>query len=320
MVPKQDALKNEPGWILHHYPQSPVAQKVRLVLGLTGTPWSSVEIPRIPPKPLLTPLTANYRRTPVLQRGADVYCDSQNCVRALAEHGFSHEIFAGKPDGEVMAFASWIERGLFDLALRLVIAEAIDTAPAEFVQDRGDLYFGAGWTRDSIRQSQTAVGIQLQAYLAELESIYAIRPYWAGDLPSYADASVGSVVWFLRGRWSDGRRCLGQFPSVSAMVDRLEARSGPLPTPMSGEDALRIAQAASSASVPNLSDWASQHGYRLGDWVTIRPHQASSDPDVQGRLHALTATRVSIGHVSPEVSEIVVHFPTAGYQVLFERA
>ena len=92
-----------------------------------------------------------------------------------------------------------------------------------------------------------------------------------------------------------------------------------MPTPMSGEDAWRIVQTASSASVSDLSDWASQHGDRLGDWVTIRPHQASSDPDVQWRLHAPTATWVSIGHVSPEVTEIVVHFPTAGYQVLFER-
>ena len=36
--------------ILHNYPQSPVAEKVRVALGIKGLPWRSVEIPRIPPK------------------------------------------------------------------------------------------------------------------------------------------------------------------------------------------------------------------------------------------------------------------------------
>jgi len=43
--------------ILHHYPQSPVAHKVRMALGIAGASWQSVEIPRLPPKPLLVPLT-----------------------------------------------------------------------------------------------------------------------------------------------------------------------------------------------------------------------------------------------------------------------
>ncbi|HAY55493.1 MAG TPA: glutathione S-transferase family protein, partial [Gammaproteobacteria bacterium] len=71
--------------ILHHYWPSPFAHKIRLALGLVDTSWKSVEIPRVPPKPLLMPLTAGYRRTPVLQNGADIYCDTQNIVRAISE-------------------------------------------------------------------------------------------------------------------------------------------------------------------------------------------------------------------------------------------
>jgi glutathione S-transferase len=37
------------GIILHNYPQSPVAEKVRVGLGIKGLAWASVEIPRIPP-------------------------------------------------------------------------------------------------------------------------------------------------------------------------------------------------------------------------------------------------------------------------------
>ena len=72
-----------PDLILHHYPQSPVAEKVRVVLGIKNVAWHSVQIPRLPPKPDLMPLTGGYRRTPVLQVGADVYCDSQCIIREL---------------------------------------------------------------------------------------------------------------------------------------------------------------------------------------------------------------------------------------------
>ena len=47
--------------ILHHYPQSPVTEKVRIGLGIKRLAWRSVEVPRIPPKPDLMPLTGGYR-------------------------------------------------------------------------------------------------------------------------------------------------------------------------------------------------------------------------------------------------------------------
>jgi hypothetical protein len=70
--------------ILHHYDTSPYAEKVRTGLGLKGLAWASVELPVIMPKPNLTALTGGYRKTPVLQIGADIYCDSQLIMRELA--------------------------------------------------------------------------------------------------------------------------------------------------------------------------------------------------------------------------------------------
>ena len=74
---------NDDQVILHHYPQSQVAEKVRVVLGLKGLTWKSVEIPRLPPKPNLMPLTGGYRLTPVMQIGADIYYDSTCIIREL---------------------------------------------------------------------------------------------------------------------------------------------------------------------------------------------------------------------------------------------
>ena len=62
--------------ILHHYPTSPFAEKIRTILGFKKLAWKSVIIPQIQPKPDVVALTGGYRKTPILQIGADIYCDT----------------------------------------------------------------------------------------------------------------------------------------------------------------------------------------------------------------------------------------------------
>ncbi|MBC8048876.1 MAG: glutathione S-transferase N-terminal domain-containing protein [Chitinophagales bacterium] len=69
--------------IIHHYPQSPVAEKVRTGLGLKKLSWQSVEHNRLPDRPELFAMTGGYRRIPVMQIGADLYCDTQCILREL---------------------------------------------------------------------------------------------------------------------------------------------------------------------------------------------------------------------------------------------
>ena len=71
--------------ILHHYPASPFAEKIRLVLGFKQLPWKSVIIPSVMPKPDGVALTGGYRRTPSLQIGADICCDTSLICEVL-EH------------------------------------------------------------------------------------------------------------------------------------------------------------------------------------------------------------------------------------------
>ena len=72
-----------PELILHHYDMSPYAEKIRLALGWKGLPWRSVITPTVLPKPDHFELTGGYRRVPVLQVGADVYCDTHLIARVL---------------------------------------------------------------------------------------------------------------------------------------------------------------------------------------------------------------------------------------------
>jgi glutathione S-transferase len=69
--------------ILHQYAISPFAEKVRLILGFKRLAWRSVLIPPVMPKPDVIALTGGYRKTPVLQIGADIYCDTALIARVL---------------------------------------------------------------------------------------------------------------------------------------------------------------------------------------------------------------------------------------------
>ena len=121
--------------ILHHYETSPYSEKVRLGLGLKGLAWGSVEIPAIMPKPDLTALTGGYRKTPVLQIGADIYCDSQLIMREL-ERRHPTPSFYPAGHGAADALAWWAEKTTFSPAASIKFAKRPDTLPKGFLEDR----------------------------------------------------------------------------------------------------------------------------------------------------------------------------------------
>ena len=118
--------------ILHHYPQSFVSEKVRLVLGIKDLPWHSVEIPRMPPKPDLMPLTGGYRLTPVMQIGSDVYCDSQIIIREIQRRHPEPTLFPGGGGGMVWGIGRWTDEILFKIVLRDVFDHKKSTIPNLF--------------------------------------------------------------------------------------------------------------------------------------------------------------------------------------------
>src|SRR5260370_23523764 len=121
--------------LLHHYEIAPYSEKVRIGLGLKGLAWGSVEIPVIMPKPDLTALTGGYRKTPVLQIGADIYCDSQLIMRELERRHPSPGFYpAGR--GAADALAWWAEKTMFSPAVGIAFAKRPDALPDGFLEDR----------------------------------------------------------------------------------------------------------------------------------------------------------------------------------------
>ena len=309
--------KRVPGIILHNYPQSPVAEKVRVGLGIKGLAWASVEIPRIPPKPLLLPLTGGYRRTPVMQIGADVYCDSQCILREIERRYPLPTFYPGGAAGMAWGVSRWTDGELFTQVIKLVLGAAGDTLPPDFAEDRGRLYLGPNWAEE-LKQANADlphIAAQIRGQFGWVDQRLATgRRFILGDAPGLPDVLAYHLVWFVRGRWSDGPAFLAQFPSLEAWEARVRAIGHGTVCEMSAADALAVARAAH----PGTSEAHDPHdpqGLTPGMKVTIAPDIDGGEEAVAGRIHAVGRETVAILREDAQVGRVCVHFPRVGYRV-----
>src|SRR3954447_20914021 len=125
--------------ILHHFEASPFSEKIRVIFGFKRIAWQSVLIPRIMPKPHLVPLTGGYRRTPVMQIGADVYCDTQIIIRELERRYPTPALCPVGQAGLLYALGLWTDKSFFQSTVNLVFGTLADKVPQEFIEDRTKL-------------------------------------------------------------------------------------------------------------------------------------------------------------------------------------
>ena len=301
--------------IFHHYPQSPIAEKIRITFGIMGMEWQSVQIPRIPPKPLLMPLTGGYRRTPVLQLGADIFCDSQTIAWQLGLQNSNAPAYQLSNKSLELILGSFGEAILFSLSVRVVLTTSMGKAPEEFIKDRGSLYFEPGWTVEEMKNSLPSILLQLQAAF-DLINHHLLEngPFMNGDKPSYSDAVVQHCVWFLCGRWEGGIDFIKPFDAVCKQREAIASLGHGLSHDISAEQALETA----TKNVPKAPigiNCKFTGGLRQGQWVKIRPNGRTSDPDVIGALRYLDETVIIIDYDHEETGQVAIHFPVLGYQI-----
>lgn len=305
------------GIILHNYPQSPVAEKVRAAFGIKGLAWSSVEIPRLPPKPMLTRLTGGYRRTPVMQIGAEIFCDSQRILRELERRFPEPSLFPADDEGAQWMHSRWVDGPLFSLAVKLVLGSAGDALPRDFAEDRGRLYLGPDWAGRLARANADLphLAAQMRSELRWVERELADgRRFLTGEAPSMLDAQIHHVVWFITGRWEGGAALLAPFSNLTAWAERMVGIGHGDPAVMDAAEAIAIA-AASEPDVAPTVDENDPQGLRIGANVVISPDVDGGEQPVAGRIAFADAVDVAISRTDDEAGALVVHFPRAGYRI-----
>ncbi|WP_426415315.1 glutathione S-transferase family protein [Aestuariirhabdus sp. LZHN29] len=303
--------------ILHNYPQSPVAEKVRVALGIKGLAWHDVEIPRLPPKPLLTALTGGYRRTPVMQIGADIYCDSQCIIRELERRYPSPTFMPSANAGLLWCLSRWTDGELFNLGVKIVLGAAGDNLPADFAKDRGLLYLGEDWA-ERLKQANAQLPhlvAQLRAPLGWLNNTLSDgRTFLLGPDPAAIDAQCYHVVWFLRGRWDGGAPLFSEFPHLERWEKSVNAIGHGRSTPLAAEDALALAQSSDPVTVDPITQNDPQ-GLTPGTRVSIGPDVDSGEQRTEGMVCSADADTLSITRTTDQVGTVCVHFPRAGYRI-----
>lgn len=303
--------------VFHNYPQSPVAEKVRVAFGIKGLTWRDVEIPRLPPKPMLTALTGGYRRTPVMQIGADIYCDSQCILRELERRHPSPTFMPTSEAGLMWCLSRWTDGELFTLAVKLVLGSAGDNLPSDFAEDRGRLYLGANWAEGLKRANDELPHIvaQMRAPLSWLNAQLGDgRTFLLGPDPAAIDAQLYHVVWFIRGRWAGGPPMLSEYPDLVRWEDNVRAVGHGPNSAMSPEDAIARANNLEPVSDTGVAPNDPQ-GLKVGQSVTVCPDVDGGEQPVDGKLRYADAETIAIERTTDAVGTVCVHFPRAGYRV-----
>ena len=298
--------------IFHHYAASPFSEKIRRIFGYKKLAWRSVEIPRIAPKPDLMPLTGGYRRTPVMQIGADIYCDTACIARELDRRFPEPGLFPAAVRGETAMVAAWADRTLFIDAVGCVFGTLGDAFPAEFREDRKK-FSGGMFDVDKMKANLPHARQQLRAHLFWVEhALDDGRAFVLGAAPSLADFAIYNPAWFVRGRLPDAG-LLNGFARVQSWLARMDAFGTGTPTPMDAKEALQVATAATPDAV-QLSHPEAADGVSPGDPVTVAADDYGRDP-VAGTLLGASAQHIVIRRVDPQAGELNLHFPRAGFRV-----
>ena len=297
--------------ILHHYDFSNFAEKARLMLGFKSLAWKSVEQPPILPKPALTPLTGGYRRIPVLQEGADLWCDTRLIARELERRAPEPTLFPAATSGAADAIAWWAEHQFMRPVALFVSGINADHMPAGLHEDRARLH---GLPLPSIEAVHKAAIRNLHLVRPQIKWLADMlqdgRRYLLDDAPCIADFAAYHVVWFFRGRHIDCRQELAPYPRLLAWRDRMAAIGHGKRTDITADEALAVARAASPAT-PRTSQ--PQDGDPLpGEHARVRSSDNAKDW-VEGEVNFIDANEIALVRHDPEVGQVAVHFPRLGY-------
>jgi len=304
--------------ILHQYAISPFSEKVRAILGYKNAVWSAVDIPIVMPKPDLVALTGGYRKTPVLQVGCDVYCDTPLIARVLDALFPKPLVFQASQAGIGVPAGRWFDRELFLAVMsQLFDADAVaassealggSDAIAAFAADRMPMMQGAPVRPPRTDAGRTIVEQTLEQLEAQLQSS---GPFLLGPVVGWTDFCAYHPIWAMRQNRALVSR-LEPYRHVRSWLDRIRAFGNGEPTPLSASDALGVARR--SEPLARMPVEARLEGLSLGDEVEVAATDYAREPSA-GRLVYIAPDELAIERTDERAGRVVVHFPRIGFRV-----
>lgn len=297
--------------IFHHYALSPFSEKIRRILALKGLPWRSVDQPIMMPKPELVALTGGYRRIPVLQIGADVYCDTALIARCLEARYPSPDMLPAAQTGLIGMIEDWADHRLFFQCVPPVIKSIFEQLPPGFLDDRAAM--SPALTKEGLFKAAPQAWVQAQLSLDRLERQLTGTTFLLGEHFTLADAACYNPVWFLQNDAALFAEVQAR-PALLAWFKRIEAVPDAAVQELSAAEALAVAR-DSKPRVASASTAVGGLDYAVGDQVAVTADDYGPE-QTAGRITAISAESVTIERDDPTLGAVAVHFPRAGYRVV----
>ena len=295
--------------ILHHFEASPFSEKVRLVLGYKQLAWRSVTVPNILPKPDVVALTGGYRRTPFLQIGADIYCDTALICEVLERLRPTPSLYPEPGQALARILAQWAENTLFWAAVTYNRGASAELPPDVF-EDRKAMGFDVEWWRPA------DAAPAYQAYVRRLSELLREQPYLLGSQPCIADFSAYHALWLVYLRAGATVEIAQHATALRGWLGRMQAIGHGSVEPLDAAQAIAIAAASEPApDGRNLlvnGGFQDEHGISPGSRVAISAESFGREPTI-GELVAATPHHYSLRRVDPHAGTVHVHFPRIGY-------
>lgn len=303
--------------ILHHYPESPFSEKIRLIFGYKNLSWKSVHVPMIMPKPGLIPLTGGYRKTPVMQIGADIYCDTEIIARTIDNLYPDKSIYPKKDRLGIEALARWTDQTLFMMTIVMAFqADTFATSPVFYNQEQGTSFLAdrARFIEEnpSLLMPLDVAKTGYLTHMANLDKQLSDgRLYLHGETPTIADFSTYHCVWFNFTNRAL-RNLFEPFDHLLGWRQRMAGFSHRNSNELSDQSALTIAT-DSKVSIREGSAYALPSDINLGDRVSIRPSDYGRDR-VRGTLLSATVDEYVLERLDDRCGLLALHFPRVGFQ------
>jgi glutathione S-transferase len=296
--------------LLHHYPGSPFAEKIRRILAFKRLPWTSVRAPAVQPKPDLVALTGGYRKIPVLQLGNHVYCDTSLIARVIEQRSPEPSLYQTPM---AAALAAWADDQLFNAALPYILRPTkLDDMLRWFTQDELTRFaddrreMGKDTTRPVVSGKQRRA--HFAVYLRWLESTLSRSKYLSGETLSIADFSAYHTLWLLQ---HSSPEALAGHPRVIAFEQALEALPAPEISELTSEQALAVCQGSDPTWTPPAA-FSDLSGLAVGQTVVARAADVGRDP-VSGSLVWAAEDELVLRREDARAGVVYVHFPRIGY-------
>ncbi|MFT5572812.1 MAG: hypothetical protein ACI9FR_001736 [Cryomorphaceae bacterium] len=299
--------------ILHNYKVSPFSEKIRAMFGYTNFAWQSSISPAAPPRPVVDPLAGGYRKIPVAQIGADIFCDTRIISAEVAKLVAKPELDTANCSKEIQQFVAQTDgpmsTAVFICGTPLHMALMIFTnftpwEAARLGKDRANVANTMTGKRLSPRKAKPMV----VAFVLDLENKLSEHDFLFGDTPTIADFSAFHLIWF--GGKTQGFGFISKAPKLHQWFKRISKMGHGDKTTISKSQV--FAQARDSeprAIAPQLAcgEW-------VGKTIEIKPNDYAQD-SVIGEVVGSDDFRWVIARQTSDFGTLHVHFPKQGYDV-----